>query len=42
VAKRKLIEFASTMFYCKLEQELDAELADIDVPEQGNMFKTEI
>jgi len=29
VAKRKLIEMACTLCYCKLEQDVDAELADL-------------
>jgi hypothetical protein len=39
VAKRKLKEFACTLRYCKLEEEVDAELADINVPEQKMCLK---
>jgi len=36
----KLSEFACTWCNCKLEQEVDAKLVDINVPEPRNMFET--
>jgi hypothetical protein len=38
--KENLLEFASILCYCKLEEEVDTELADINVPGLTNMFKT--
>ena len=35
-----LLEFACTLCNCKLEQEVDAELTDINVSEERNMFET--
>ena len=37
-----LLEFACRLCNCKLEQAVDAELADVTVREQGNVFKTEL
>jgi len=35
-----LSEFACRLCYCKLEQAVDTELTDINVPERRNMLKT--
>ena len=37
-----LPEFACRLCCCKVEQAVDAELADVTVPEHGSMFKTEL
>jgi len=35
-----LLELDCTLSNCKLEQEIDGELTDINVPETSNMFET--
>jgi hypothetical protein len=35
-----LPEFVCTVCYCKLEHDVDGELAELNVPEPRNMFET--